>query len=91
MQIRLGRALAPGLFDKVYRISLAAIELGEPSAPTTSGNLWEPMPEEASISGGWLEKEKRGKRTTFKSIAGKAALAAGVLLGAGFLISSKRH
>lgn len=91
LPIRLGRKLAPSLFDKVYRKSLASIELQEPSVPTTKGNLWEPMPEEASISGGWLEKEKRGERTTFKSLGKKAAIAVGVLVGAGWLISQSRQ
>ena len=90
LPIRASRAMAPNLFDKVYRKSLAAIELEDPSTPTTKGNLWEPMPEEASISGGWLEKEKRGERTTFKSIAGKVAIAAGVLISAGWLLSQNR-
>ena len=87
LPIRLGRAVAPKLFDKIYRKSLASIELQDPSIPTTKGNLYEPMPEVSSISGGWLEKEKRGERTTFKSLGKKAAIAAGILLSAGWLLS----
>ena len=91
LPIRLGRTVAPNLFDKIYRKSLSSIELQNPPTPTTKGNLYKPMPEHASISGGWLEKEKRGERTTFKSIGKKVAIAAGILLSAGWLISQSRR
>lgn len=90
LPIRFGRKLAPTLFDKLYRKSMATIELQEPATPTTKGNLYAPMQEEAGISGGWLEKEKRGERTTFKSIAGKVAIGAGILLGAGWYLVHNR-
>jgi hypothetical protein len=65
------------------------IEFEEEAIPETSGNLYEPIPEHASISSGWLEKEKKGKRTTIKAIAGKAAVVAEILMSAGWWLSHK--
>ena len=83
--IRMNRSLAPKLFDKAYRKVMEEIEFEEESAPKTSGNLFEPIPEHAGISGGWLEQEKKGKRTTIKKIAGNLAIVTGVLIGVGWL------
>ena len=87
--IRMNRSLAPKLFDKAYRKTLKKIELEDEVVPPTSGNLFEPIPENAAISGGWLEKEKKGRRTTIKKVAGKAALLAGILFSAAWLLSQK--
>jgi short-subunit dehydrogenase len=87
--IRLNRSLSPKLFDKAYRKVAEEIEFEEESAPKTSGNLFAPIPEHASVSGGWLEKEKKGKRTTIKTIATKAAVVAGILMSAGWWLSHK--
>ncbi|WP_040664643.1 SDR family NAD(P)-dependent oxidoreductase [Nafulsella turpanensis] len=85
--IRLGRSMAPGFFDKIYQKSLDTIELTDPPTPSGKGNLYEPMPWLAGTSGGWLEKEKKGKRLTFKSIAGKTAITAGIIIGTAWLFS----
>lgn len=87
--IRMNRSLAPKLFDKSYRKVMETIELEEKSVSNTSGNLFEAIPEHASISGGWLEKERNGERITIKKIAFKAAIAAGLLISAGWLLSHK--
>ena len=85
--LRMNRSLTPKLFDKAYRKVMEEIEFEEESVPTTSGNLFEPIPEHASINGGWLEKEKKGKRTTIKKVASKVAIVVGILVGAGWLLS----
>ena len=89
LQLRLNRFLTPKLFDKIYRKTMEKIEFKEESVPKTSGNLFTPLPRQASISGGWLKKEKKGKRTTIKKIATKAAVVVGVLLSAGWWLTQK--
>ena len=85
LPIRMGRTFFPKLFDKIYRKIMAEIELEDEFVPENSGNLFESIPQQTSISGGWLEKEKNGERTTIKKIAGKVAVVAGTLLSAGWL------
>lgn len=87
LQIRLNRSLTPKLFDKVYRKVLGKIEFEEEGVPETSGNLFSPLPQQAGISGGWLKKEKQGKRSTLKKMAGKAAVVAGILVSAGWWLT----
>jgi short-subunit dehydrogenase len=89
LQMRLGRTLSPKLFDKAMRKIVTEFELKDEYAPETRGNLFKPMPRLAAISGGWLELEKEGKRRTLRKSAGKAALAAGLLLGIGWLLTKK--
>lgn len=84
--MRLTRFLSPTLFDHMQRKIIKTFEFKDEPTAQTSGNLYVPMPNQASISGGWLEKEREGKRKTLRSAAGKAAIAAGVVLGAGWLL-----
>ena len=90
MLIRMNRKLAPKLFDKIYRKVMETIEMQDVSAPTTSGNLFEPIPEHASISGGWLEKERLGGRTTIKKITIQTLIVTGLLVGTGWLLSNRQ-
>lgn len=87
--IRMNRSLAPKLFDKSYRKVMETIELQDESVPKTSGNLFEPIPEHASISGGWLEKEKIGGRTTIKKVTIEILIVTGLLIGTGWLLSHR--
>ena len=89
LQIRLNSSLTPRLFDKIYPKAMEKIEFEEETAPKTSGNLFDPLPQQASISGGWLKKEKKGKRTTIKKVATKTALVVGLLFSVGWLLSQK--
>lgn len=90
LQIRLNRSLIPKLFDKIYRKAMEKIEFEEETVPETSGNLFAPLPQQASISGGWLKKEKKGKRTTLKKVVTKAAVVAGILISAGWWLTQNK-
>lgn len=87
--IRMNRSLAPKLFDKTYRKVMEKIELEDEVVPPTSGNLFDPIPENAATSGGWLEMEKKGKRKTIKKVVSRAAMLAGLVISAGWLLSQK--
>lgn len=87
--LRLGRNLAPKLFDKIYRVTLSKIELEEGGVSPTQGNLYQPLPQLAGISGGWLKREKEGERITIKKIAGRAVAGLGLIACAAFLLSRK--
>lgn len=89
LQMRLGRTISPKLFDKVMRKVIKEFELKDEHAPVTSGNLFKPMPRMAAVRGGWLRLEQEGKRRTIRKSAGKAALAAGLLLGISWLLAKK--
>lgn len=89
LQMRLGRTISPKLFDKVMRKIIKEFELKDEHAPVTSGNLFKPMPRMAAVRGGWLRLEQEGKRRTIRKSAGKAALAAGLLLGISWLLAKK--
>ncbi len=51
--MRLARAVAPTLFDKRYRKMIADGHFRDEPADTTTGNLFEPMPQWGKVSGGW--------------------------------------
>lgn len=89
LEMRLGRKFTPKLFDKIMRKIITEFELKDEHAPKTSGNLFHPMPRMAAVRGGWLKLEKEGKRKTLRKSAGKAALAAGLLVGIGLLLTKK--
>jgi short-subunit dehydrogenase len=50
--LRMNRLMAPKLFNQAYRKVMEEIEMEDELVPKTSGNLFEPIPEHASISGG---------------------------------------
>lgn len=89
LEMRLGRKLSPKLFDKAMRKIITEFELTEEYAPKTRGNLFNPMPRTAAVKGGWLKMEKEGKRRTLRKSAGKAALAAGLIVALGLLFKKK--
>ena len=89
LQMRLGRSLSPKIFDKVMRKIITEFELKDTYTAITKGNLYEPMPEHAGISGGWLKLEKEGKRRTLRKSVGKAALITGIVFGLGWLLTRR--
>lgn len=89
LQMRLGRNISPKLFDKAMRKIIRGLELKEEHTPETRGNLFKPMPRMAAVKGGWLKLEKEGRRRTLRKSAGRAALAAGLLVGIGLLLTRK--
>lgn len=70
----LTRAFSPKLFDKQFRkLTYNSHFTKEPSLPT-KGNLYDPMKEYASISGGWQHEEEN---KTGKTLAIAGAIVAG--------------
>jgi NAD(P)-dependent dehydrogenase (short-subunit alcohol dehydrogenase family) len=63
-------AVAPGMYEKTAARQVDRDHLEDRPADRTWGNLWEPMPEYARVSGGWRPGPNRNGPT------GKAALAA---------------
>lgn len=87
LQMRLGRNIAPKIFDKMTQKMITAYEFRDRPAVKSSGNLYAPIPEQEAVSGGWIQMEKEGKRPTLRKTAGKVAMAAGILLGISWLLS----
>jgi NAD(P)-dependent dehydrogenase (short-subunit alcohol dehydrogenase family) len=75
LPMRLGKFIFPNLFDRITYYMTVIKEFKEEGAPKSKGNLYEPNTDEAAISGGWMEKEERMKKTQ------KAAVGAGIILG----------
>lgn len=87
----MARTIAPKLFDKKFKGMIEDNHFkNAPDAPT-SGNLYEPMPQWAQVSGEWMtenghsEKNKPAKKFAFAGIT-----LAGVLLGASLLLKRSR-
>lgn len=67
------RMVAPAAMDALMARNVDSQHLDDTPAPPTRGNLFEPMPEWARISGGWQARETT-PRTGSGGIAGVAAL-----------------
>jgi short-subunit dehydrogenase len=63
-------AMAPGMYEKAAARQIDRDHLRDRPADRSWGNLWEPMPEYAEVSGGWREPSQGN------GALGKAALAA---------------
>ena len=87
--MRLTRFLSPTLFDHMQRKIIKAYEFKDEATAHTSGNLYKPLPEQASISGGWIKKEREGKRKTLRKTAVKVAFAAAAIVGTGWLLRQR--
>lgn len=87
--MRLFRFVSPALFDTLMRKIINSYEFKEETVPPTSGNLYTPMPQQAAVSGGWLKKEREGRRKTLRKTATKAAVSGALLFGAGWLLTKK--
>ena len=56
--MRVARAVAPTVFDKRYRKMIADGHFRNDPADTTTGNLFDPMPQWGKVSGGWKDSSK---------------------------------
>lgn len=85
------RMLAPSAMDAVMARNVDSQHLDDTPAPPTRGNLFEPMPEWARISGGWQARETTPRAGG--GLAGMAALltAAAVPVGLALLSRRQRH
>lgn len=69
--------VAPGLYERILRHKVEKDHFQKTPAPATAGNLFEPMPGLASVSGGWTERRPgRGVRVASTSLRCLAAGAA---------------
>lgn len=83
MLMRLGKFMFPTLFDKITYYMTVVKEFKDEPQPKSKGNLYEPNPEEAAISGGWMEKEEKMKNIQ------KVVLGTGILIGFALLLKQK--
>jgi NAD(P)-dependent dehydrogenase (short-subunit alcohol dehydrogenase family) len=79
--MRLGKFMFPAFFETVTYYLTIIREFKEESAPKSKGNLYEPASSQPEVSGGWLEKKERRKRTFIKAAAGT-----GIVAGLGLLL-----
>jgi short-subunit dehydrogenase len=79
------RSIAPALYDKRIRGKVLEEHLSDNPMPPTKGNLYEPMKQWSSISGGWITPEDRQREKLQKTFAIGVGLA-GALIGAAVLI-----
>lgn len=87
-QNMLMKVFAPDSFDKQIQKKVYRDHFSEEEAYPTSGNLYKSKPENASVSGGWLEKTKnQGVIKKTAAIVGAAAVASA--LGAMFLYENQ--
>ena len=56
--MRLARSVAPATFDKRYRKMIADGHFRDEPADPTTGNLFEPMPQWGTVSGGWKDSNQ---------------------------------
>ncbi len=82
---KVARAITPALFDKKIRNKILDEHFSENPMPPTKGNLYEPMKQWSSISGGWITEEDREKEKLQKTFAIGVGLA-GAIIGAAVLI-----
>lgn len=73
--------LMPGLFDRWAARVVEKQHFQERSLPPTSGNLFEPMPEYASVRGGW-KKPRQRPPVPWMALAGTLGLGVGFGLAA---------
>jgi short-subunit dehydrogenase len=76
----LAHTIAPGTIEKLAARKIEKEHFENKPAPPSAGNLFQPMPEFACISGGWQARESRSRMPMIIA----AGLAAG-LLGAAFV------
>ncbi len=77
---RMARLIAPELFDKKFRKTIAQKHFKDQPQETTQGNLYEPNPTWTSVSGGWPTAKVKDI-----PVSGKAILF-GTLALSGFMI-----
>jgi short-subunit dehydrogenase len=72
----MARAFTPGLFDKQMRKLVSKSHFSKEAAARSKGNLYEPMKEYATISGGW--QHEKHSSTAKKVAIGGAVLGAAI-------------
>ncbi|CAI8760477.1 Short-subunit dehydrogenase [Methylocaldum szegediense] len=77
--------IVPGLFDRLAARVVEAKHFQDRVVPPTSGNLFEPMPESASVHGGWKRPRQRPS-IAWMALAG----ARGMGVGYGFAGRGRR-
>jgi hypothetical protein len=74
--------LAPGLTERLYGKQVSKNHFQNRPAPPSEGNLFKPMEEYETVSGGWRASQSNGKFSG-RIIVGAAALG----IGLGWLIA----
>jgi len=72
-------AMAPGMYEKAAARQVDRDHLEDRPADRTWGNLWEPMPEHAGVSGGWRQ-ESGGNGAMGKAMLAMAIVAVPALV-----------
>lgn len=83
------KVFAPDSFDKQIQKKVYTDHFSDEEAYPTSGNLYKSKPENASVSGGWIEKTKSKGGTIRKTAAIVGAAAVASALGAMFLYENQ--
>lgn len=78
---RVARLFAPGLFDKQFRKNIAKGHFYEEFAEPTLGNLYEPKPQYAQVSGGWKPQDEPDFMLSNAWLGIGAAVIAGLAVG----------
>jgi short-subunit dehydrogenase len=86
---RLGRWLMPKKFDKQFRKKILNDHFQDKQEAPTPGNLYEPMPQYASTSGGWSGKLHHLGSAIAKAVITGTAIA-GVIIGGSMLLKEKK-
>jgi short-subunit dehydrogenase len=83
----MAHAIAPGVVERVFRQRVDKQHFQERAAPPHKGNLFEPLYQYETVSGGW--RARRDGHSSAGKLLGAAALALGV--GLLVLIGNTRH
>lgn len=83
------RSIAPDWFDRKYLSKVQHEHFEDRDVPLSTGNLYQPMPQWARVSGGWI-KEDRANGTA-KTLAIAAAAVAGFAAGGYYLRNQSKR
>lgn len=78
---RAARLLAPGLFNRKFRENIAEGHFYDAPEDPTLGNLYEPQPQYAQVSGGWKSADKPDFMLPNWIIGTGTALVIGLIIG----------
>lgn len=84
------KLFAPEKFDEKNRERVLKDHFKEEPAMPTHGNLYEPIKDFSSVSGGWLEKKEESSFPTGKVLLTSAAVG-GALVGLSFLLKKSNN
>lgn len=83
------RSIAPGWFDRKFLDKVQHEHFEDRSVPLSTGNLYQPMPQWAKVSGGWTKEG--GANGTAKTLAVAAAAVTGFMVGGYYLRNHKKR